>query len=175
MHQAFNYVQRNGGLDTEDSYPYRATTGFCRYNSRNLGAKITGAVSIPQGDEQKLMEALGSVGPVSVSIDASHPSFQHYASGVYQEHNCNAQNVDHAVLAVGYGTDCKGNDYYLIKNSWGKHFKHSSIVFHRKRTFKFTDFRLFITGKSWGEDGFLKIKREKNHCGIASAAIYPLV
>lgn len=148
MHQAFNYVQLNGGIDTESSYPYRAVTGFCRYDPRHSGARIRGAVSIPQGDEEQLTQALGTVGPVSVSIDASHQSFQHYASGVYLEQNCNAQNVNHAVLVVGYGTDDKGN-YYLIKNSWGN---------------------------SWGEGGYMKLARNRgNHCGIASAAIYPLL
>lgn len=94
-----------------------------------------------------MKEAIGTVGPVSVAIDASHDSFRHYASGVYKESNCNAQQLDHAVLAVGYGTDDKGNEYYLVKNSWGT---------------------------SWGENGYIKMARNlKNHCGIASAAIYP--
>lgn len=120
MQQAFTYVQRNRGIDTEELYPYRGVNGFCRYNSRNSTAAIKGVVSIPEGNEDKLKEAIGTVGPVSVSIDASHASFQHYANGIYHESNCNAQNLDHAVLAVGYGTDDKGNDYYLVKNSWGQ-------------------------------------------------------
>lgn len=149
MHEAFNYVQQNGGIDTEQSYPYRASNGFCRYSPRNSGARIRGAVSIPEGDEQKLTEAIGTVGPVSVTIDASHESFQHYHSGIYHERSCSERNIDHAILAVGYGTDDKGNDYYLVKNSWGR---------------------------TWGEDGYVKLPRtSKNHCGIASAAIYPIV
>lgn len=120
MHEAFNCVQQNGGIDTEQSYPYRASNGFCRYSPRNSGARIRGAVSIPEGDEQKLTEAIGTVGPVSVTIDASHESFQHYHSGIYHERSCSERNIDHAILAVGYGTDDKGNDYYLVKNSWGQ-------------------------------------------------------
>ncbi|GBM20571.1 Cathepsin L [Araneus ventricosus] len=148
MNKAFEYVRKNGGIDTEQSYPYTAQVGTCRFNQNTVGATCRGYVDIPSGDERALKQAVASVGPVSVAIDASQYSFQLYSSGIYYEPKCSSQKLDHAVLAVGYGTE-NGVDYWLVKNSWGT---------------------------SWGENGYMKIVRNMNNlCGIATQASYPLV
>jgi len=41
--------------------------------------------------------------------------FQHYGGGVYGDEDCTEENVDHAVVVVGYGTH-QGRPYWLIKN-----------------------------------------------------------
>ncbi|XP_074547873.1 cathepsin L.1 [Halichoeres trimaculatus] len=148
MDQAFQYIKANGGIDTEDSYPYEAEDGQCRFNPATIGATCTGYVDVKEGDEDALKEAVATVGPVSVGIDASQMSFQLYESGVYDEPDCSSTELDHGVLAVGYGTD-SGKDYWLVKNSWGL---------------------------SWGTKGYIMMSRNKdNQCGIATAASYPLV
>lgn len=156
MDFAFEYIKVNGGIDTEASYPYTAMTGkVCKYNATNKGASLTSWVDIPSGSEADLQKAVASIGPVSVGIDAHLPSFQHYKEGVYHDRACSNKRLDHGVLAVGYGTfhhhedQNKAKDYWLVKNSWGA---------------------------SWGDNGYIKMARNKrNACGIATAASYPVV
>ncbi|GLH10226.1 Cathepsin L [Gryllus bimaculatus] len=149
MDFAFQYIRDNGGIDTEASYPYEAEDDQCRYTPAASGATDSGFVDVPRGSERRLMEAVATIGPISVAIDAGHESFQFYQSGVYFEPQCSNETLDHGVLVVGYGTTDDGSDYWLIKNSWGT---------------------------TWGEGGYIKMTRNKdNHCGVATQASYPLV
>ena len=63
-----------------------------------------------------LKEALVD-GPVSVNIAASTRVFQLYESGVLNNEDC-GQDIDHAVLAVGWGVDATEGEYFIVKNSW---------------------------------------------------------
>jgi len=120
MDNAFRYIKDNGGIDTEKTYPYEAKDDTCRYDAKNSGATDKGFVDIDQGNEQKMKEALATIGPVAVAIDASHQSFQFYSEGVYYEPECDAENLDHGVLVVGYGTDeATGSDYWIVKKFMG--------------------------------------------------------
>lgn len=149
MDQAFTYVKDNHGIDTELSYPYDGKDEKCKFSKRSVGATDSGFVDIPSGNEEKLKEAVATVGPVSVAIDASHESFQFYSHGVYDEPECSSEELDHGVLVVGYGISRKGEDYWIVKNSWGT---------------------------TWGKDGYVLMRRNKNNqCGIATQASYPLV
>ncbi|XP_069172363.1 procathepsin L [Procambarus clarkii] len=148
MTSAFNYIKANGA-NSGALYPYVAVQGTCKFLPKNISATLTGYVSVTSQSESALQKAVGTVGPISVAIDASHSSFQHYSSGVYFESTCSSTSLNHGVLVVGYGTDTKGGDYWIVKNSWG-------------------------TG--WGEGGYVKMARNKNNnCGIATAASYPTV
>lgn len=171
MDQAFTYIKVNNGIDTETSYPYHAVVGLikfliqsgyqinefsigikdqtCQFSPSSVGATDNGFVDINSGSEDDLTAAIASVGPVSVAIDASQSSFQFYSKGIYSDKYCSSQYLDHGVTAVGYDSLGKGQDYYIVKNSWG------------------TD---------WGDQGYILMARnKKNMCGIATMSSYPVV
>lgn len=148
MDTAFQYIKDNGGIDTEESYPYVGKNGQCHFSAADVGATVTGFTDLPKGDENAMKNAVATVGPIAVAIDASHYSFQLYSHGVYDEAKCSSRSLDHGVTVVGYGAE-NGSDYWLVKNSWG-------------------------TG--WGEKGYILMSRNKdNQCGITTSASYPLV
>merc|ERR1712168_536484 len=115
MDYAFKYVKDNHGIDKEESYPYEAQDDSCRYNPDESGADDRGFVDVREGSEHALKKAIATKGPVSVAIDASHESFQFYNHGVYADPACTAENLDHGVLAVGYGITEDGDDYGLSR------------------------------------------------------------
>jgi len=149
MDNAFQYIKDNGGIDTEESYPYEGEENRCRYNPKNKGAWDVGFLDVIEGDEHALKTAIAVAGPCSVAIDAGHESLQFYSHGVYRDQECSPENLNHGVLAVGYGVERNGEAYWLIKNSWGT---------------------------TWGNEGYFKMARnEGNMCGIATCASIPLV
>ncbi|XP_020490363.1 cathepsin S, ortholog 1 isoform X2 [Labrus bergylta] len=144
--KAFGYIIRNQGIDSESFYPYEHQNGKCRYSVTGKAGYCSDFHILPYGDEKTLKAVVASVGPVSVAVNAMLKSFHLYRGGLYNVPSCNPRLTNHAVLVVGYGRD-QGQDFWLVKNSWGT---------------------------TWGEDGFIRIARnKKNLCGIASFAVYP--
>lgn len=144
------YIQRNGGIESESSYPYQGEeTGYCQYHSSYRQATATGYQNIPQGDENALMVAVANYGPVAVAIDATNLQYYKGATQpIYYDPNCSGQRLNHAVLVTGYGTTSDGYDYWIVKNSWGT---------------------------SFGKNGYFWLVRGINHCGVANAASFPSV
>jgi len=148
MLAAFAYVKRIKGIDSLAAYPYTGSEGTCKYSSSESVGYNNGFQRVLSGDELALQQAVALIGPISVGIDASPSSFQFYSGGIYQSADCSPILLDHAVLAVGYGTS-NGQDYWLLKNSWGT---------------------------SWGMQGYMMLARnDDNMCGIATEASFPLL
>jgi C1A family cysteine protease len=153
MDNAFDWIKKNGGLCTEESYPYISQNGETQSCQTTCDvvpkSQIKSWVDVSSTD-QALMSAIARQ-PVSIAIEADQIDFQLYKSGVFTG-SCGT-TLDHGVLVIGYGTE-KGEDYYLVKNSWGT---------------------------SWGEKGYIKLGRGPQYnngegqCGILLEASYPLL
>jgi cathepsin L len=111
MDYAFQYIITNHGITTEDSYPYQAVQGTCQTNV-TAAATISSFVDVAAGSETALLAAV-NIGPVSVAIEADQQCFQFYSGGILSDPSCGMQ-LDHGVLAVGYGTDSATNTPYWI-------------------------------------------------------------
>lgn len=123
----FNYTEHAGGLSLESSYPYQGITGTCSKSKIKPAAGNKGYVRLPVNDYTSLMNAVATLGPIAISVDASWGS---YAGGVFN--GVCGSTIDHAVVLVGYGTQ-SGLDYYLVRNSWGSSWGEDGYIkIHRK-------------------------------------------
>eukprot|EP00903_Cladosiphon_okamuranus_P012214 g11454.t1 len=155
MGQAFDWIKENGGLCTEEDYPYaglwppfKTCTTTCTLVE---GTEVKEWAQVDATDEA-LMEAIATVGPIAIAIEADQTAFQFYSSGVFTA-PCGAK-LDHGVLAVGYGTWEDGTDFWKVKNSWGE---------------------------TWGQEGYILLERSDSEedaggeCGLLMEATYPIL
>jgi cathepsin F len=142
MNNAFEYTLKVGGLEREKDYPYTGTDGTCKFDESKIAASVSNfsVVSI-DGDQ---IAANLKHGPLAVGINAVW--MQTYIGGVSCPYIC-GKYLDHGVLLVGYGAAgyapirFKDKPYWIIKNSWGA---------------------------NWGEEGYYKICRGHDICGVES-------
>uniref|UniRef100_A0A1I7UBU8 Pept_C1 domain-containing protein n=1 Tax=Caenorhabditis tropicalis TaxID=1561998 RepID=A0A1I7UBU8_9PELO len=80
-------------------------------------------------------------GPVEVAFTV-YEDFEHYTGGVYV-HTAGPSLGGHAVKMLGWGVD-NGTPYWLCANSWNE---------------------------DWGENGYFRIIRGVNECGIESGVV----
>jgi xylem cysteine proteinase len=149
MDRAFRWISNEGGLCSEDDYPYTSGTtlkaGVCQEDSCEFvpESKVSGWTDLDSTDSA-FVSAL-SQQPVSVAIEADQRAFQFYSSGILPASECGV-NLDHGVLAVGYD-----NNSYKIKNSWGP---------------------------TWGDEGYIYLERSSSAekqggtCGVLLSASF---
>lgn len=125
----------SGRIASASSYgPYLNQEGFCHYDAatgQNSSVQLDGTMYTAQAAATisnwsttavftnksslkslnfpvsiaNLEHQLTVGGPVSVSIDATPPDFYYYGGGIYDNADCTYYDLDHSVLAVGFGVD----------------------------------------------------------------------
>lgn len=141
---AFDYVAKSGGMLEEYQLGYAAyfgnETACALPDTAAPKLKIDGYSRVPGNSYKGLMNSLVKQGPVAISVDASN--WHSYHSGIFSGCNQVSPDIDHAVVAVGYGEESDGTKYWLVRNSWSA---------------------------SWGEAGYIKLSREDSQevqCGM---------
>lgn len=157
MTTSVDYIKENSGIETNETYPYEAKEGTCRYteNSKKISTgdtgpkyKVTGHTELGT-DETKIMEALKTNKIVYCAIKAKDKTFQAYKSGIFSDpYTCRAtyRDLDHAIVIVGYGADENCKPYWIVKNSWSE---------------------------KWGENGYFRLERGCCCLGICLMCGYP--
>jgi len=146
---AYRYLKKHyAELETE--YPYTSGNGDdstdCLYDSHSKTAvEVQASASVTSEDRDQMKAALAQQ-PLAVLVEADKMAFQTYQSGVLTSDACGTQ-LDHAVLAVGYGTE-DGQDYWLVKNSWDT---------------------------TWGDNGYIKLGMNDTTgvCGVQMGPSFP--
>ncbi|XP_058109358.1 cysteine proteinase 1-like [Magnolia sinica] len=144
MTSAFKYTLKSGGLEREEDYPYTGKDGACKFDKSKIAASALN-YTVVSLDEDQIAANLVKHGPLAVGINAVF--MQTYIGGVSCPYICSKRLLDHGVLLVGYGAAgfapirFKEKPYWIIKNSWGE---------------------------NWGENGYYKICRGHNICGVDS-------
>ncbi|XP_062187937.1 probable cysteine protease RD19D [Phragmites australis] len=145
MTNAYAYLMKSGGLMEQSAYPYTGAQSRCRFDPTQVAVRVANFTAMPAGDEAQIRHALVHRGPLAVGLNAAF--MQTYVGGVSCPLICPRAWLNHGVLLVGYGA--RGfaalrlgyRPYWVIKNSWGK---------------------------QWGEEGYYRLCRGRNVCGVDS-------
>lgn len=148
MDDAYKAIEKLGGLELESEYPYQARKQeTCHFNKTMVHVRVQGAVDLPK-NETAIAQYLVANGPVSIGLNAN--AMQFYRGGISHPWRplCSKKGLDHGVLLVGYGVKeypmfNKTLPYWIVKNSWGP---------------------------KWGEQGYYRVYRGDNTCGVAEMA-----
>ncbi|TMW68018.1 hypothetical protein Poli38472_007690 [Pythium oligandrum] len=163
---AFEYMSRvaPNGIACASNYPYVMATKVEETQCRSVSDDIVAVswknnesdyIPVDQNDDEALMRAV-LTGPVSANIDSLTDGFRNYGGGIYDASDCasDGEEINHAVVVVGYGETDAGEKYWVIRNTWGT---------------------------MWGEKGYMRMARGKSKaeqphgpCNLLVYSSYPV-
>jgi len=129
------YKDNHYNAASEESYPYKGSSGSCRRSSSALTkAKLKQVIcpdNNPGGNQDNVLANLMKYGPGGFLVDAS--CLSGYRGGIISNCPKKAGAIDHATLVVGAGED-NGVPYFIVKNSWGESFGESGYYRVKRNT-----------------------------------------
>jgi len=138
-----NWLELNNPkLASETDYPYKARRGACSTSYPEYNQGVKVTKAVTtRTGDETTLKKLVAQEGAVIVGVQAKGAFGYYQSGIFD--GCTGSSVDHAVTVVGYGTE-NGVDYWLIKNSWGE---------------------------TWGEKGYIRMKRGVKMCGIGDVQV----
>ncbi|XP_022447138.1 cathepsin W isoform X2 [Delphinapterus leucas] len=161
---AFMTVLNNSGLASDKDYPFKGNSKphRCRAKKHKRVAWIRDFIML-QPCEQSIARYLATQGPITVTINMK--LLQQYQKGVIKATptTCDPRLVDHSVLLVGFGKSksVEGRQAKAISSRPHPHPRYSIPYWILKNSW----------GANWGEEGYFRLHRGSNTCGITK---YPL-
>jgi cathepsin B len=147
LENAWQFMAESGVV-SDACFPYTAGGGeaaecatTCQDGSTWTPYYVRADTIQQYSDVASMQTAIMTNGPIEAAFSV-YQDFMSYKSGVYQ-HKSGQLLGGHAIKVLGWGTD-SGVDYWLIANSWGT---------------------------SWGMNGFFKMKRGSDECGIEDQSV----
>merc|ERR1711931_308644 len=132
----WKYAKAAGGNENEQSYPYYARQGRCKFNRAQVTSTVAGFHDTQPGSESALTAALAQTGPVSVAIDASASTFRSYRRGVHYSRSCSSRrSSENEVLNI---SDCGllqiPQAFYMLSNSYSDNVLNLNISNNQLKT-----------------------------------------
>ena len=138
----FYGLQQISPFYSAKSYPFvddqaerYVSESICSSPGAEEASLVTSNVTLLQHPSFTISDLMALVAkhPVGVGASGYQDVFRTYKGGILDSDLC-GNDIDHALLLVGYGTSDNGTPYWLLKNSWGT---------------------------EWGEEGYVRLKRSE--------------
>ena len=127
---AFDYLAGSAGFVEQYQYSYASYSGTnydCSIPSTSVPKVfIDGYVRLPQNNYTAVLNAIASVGPLAINVDASN--WHSYSSGIFSGCSTSANvDINHVVVLVGYGEE-QGVKYWTVRNSWSPSYGEAGYI-----------------------------------------------
>jgi cathepsin X len=92
-----------------------------------------------------MKKELWARGPLACAIAADDKFYFGYKGGIYS--TTTKAESDHVITVVGWGKTDEGQEFWIVRNSWGSH---------------------------WGENGFFRIEMHKNNLRLEQDCVWAI-